>query len=107
DKSEVVVSTLYIDEKELLIRKAAVTTQNNGTYEMEMLYAKFANWGLPDKIILTFNMKDYKLPKGLAFDYDDGERRTKQNIQGDQKGRIELIYYTYSINKGVDESLFR
>jgi len=105
EKSEVVVSTLYIDEKEALIRKAVITTRENGTYEMELAYGKFASHGLPDKVVFLFATKDYKLPKGLVFDYDTGEKPANKNP--DQKGKIEISYSNYIVNKGLDDSIFR
>lgn len=106
EKSEVVVSTLYIDEKDLLIRKAITTTRNNGTYEIEMSYGKYAAWGLPDKVAFIFNTKDYKLPKGLAFDYDTGEKPVPASDKN-QKGRVEISYSSYTINKGISDSIFQ
>jgi outer membrane lipoprotein-sorting protein len=105
EKSEVVVSTLYIDEKESLIRKTVITTRENGTYEMELDYGKYASHGLPDKIVFIFNTSDYKLPKGLTFDYDTGEK--PKTGKPDQKGRIQITYTNYIINKGLDDSLFK
>lgn len=104
--SEVVVSTLYIDEKELLIYKATTTTKETGTYEMELSYGKFAKWSLPDKVIFIFNTKDYKLPKGLAFDYDDGSKTPPKNSAKNNKGRVEISYSSYTINKGISDSVF-
>ncbi|MGN6419963.1 MAG: hypothetical protein ACTHMC_20830 [Pseudobacter sp.] len=106
EKSEVVVSTLYIDEKDLLIRKVITTTRNNGTYEIEMSYGKYMSWGLPDKVAFIFNTKDYKLPKGLAFDYDTGEKPAPVNDKN-QKGRVEITYSSYSINKGISDKIFQ
>lgn len=105
EKSEVVVSTLYIDEKESLIRKTVITTRENGTYEMELDYGKYSLQGLPDKIVFIFAAKDYKLPKGLTFDYDTGEK--PKEGRADQKGRIEIAYKSYTINKGLDDSVFK
>lgn len=108
ENSEVVVSTLHINEKELLIYKATTTTKENGTYEMELSYGKFAVWGLPDKVVFVFNTKDYKLPKGLAFDYDTGTKPAAgSNSPKTNKGKVEILYSTYIINKGLDESLFK
>lgn len=108
ENSEVVVSTLYIDEKESLIRKASTTTKDNGTYEMEMSYGKFAQWGLPDKVVFIFSTKDYKLPKGLAFDYDaGGEKPADKKVANNGKGKVEITYSAYTINKGVSESVFK
>ena len=36
EKSDVVLSTLYVDDKSMLIKKAKTTTRDNGTYELEV-----------------------------------------------------------------------
>ncbi|HEY8896405.1 MAG TPA: hypothetical protein VIM79_16375 [Niastella sp.] len=109
EKSDVVVSTLYIDEKEALVKKAIITTRENGTYEMEMQYGKYASRGLPDTITFLFATKDYKLPKGLAFDYDAGDQPPKTNASGNgnQKGKIRIAYTSYIINKGIASDVFK
>lgn len=108
EKNLVVVSTLYIDEKESLIRKAVSTTKENGTYEIEMEYGRYAKWGLPDKVIFTFSTKDYKLPKGLAFDYDGGTKPPPAKPGGEnEKGRVEILYKDYTINAGISDAEFK
>jgi len=42
ENSDVVLSTLYVDESLLLIKKAITTTRENGTYEIEMSFGKYA-----------------------------------------------------------------
>ncbi len=108
EQTDVVVSTLYIDPKQLLIRKATTTTRQNGTYEMELDYGKFADWGLPDKVVFIFDTKEYKLPKGLAFDYESGSSKpASKTVPQNSQGRIELSYSSYLINKGIPASIFR
>lgn len=107
EKSDIVVATLYVDETQSLIRKAIMTTKNSGTYEMEMSYGKYANWGLPDKVSFLFNTKDYKLPKGLAFDYDTGEKPKAATTDKDQKGKLEISYTNYTVNKGIADDIFK
>lgn len=102
---DIVLTTFYIDDKNLVIRKANVTTKENGTYEIEMSYGKFINWGLPDKVTFTFNTKDYKLPKGVTFDYEKGDQK-KTPAAKDQKGKVVITYNTYTINKGIDDKIF-
>lgn len=108
ENADVVLSTVYIDETLSLIKKAKTTTKENGTYELEMTYGKYASYGLADKVIFSFNTKDYKLPKGITFDYDDGTRRqeTPDKLKN-KKGKVEISYSTYIINKGVPDSVFR
>jgi hypothetical protein len=99
EKSDIVLSTLYIDEKRLVIVKSFTTTQQNGTYEMEMTYQKNIQWGLPDKVVFSFNTKDYKLPKGITLEYDDGSK--KNTLPQNKKGRVEIVYSEYIVNKGL------
>jgi hypothetical protein len=107
DTADIVLSTLFIDEKELLVRKAKTTTRENGTYELEMTYGKYSNFGLADKIVFSFNTKDYKLPKGVTFDYDDGAgSKASDDKLKNRKGRVEITYSSYQINKGLPDSVF-
>ena len=107
ENSEIVLSTLYIDETSELIKKAKNTTRDNGTYELEMSYGKYIAYSLPDKVIFSFNTKDYKLPKGVTFDYDDGtEKKPDEDIKN-KKGKVEITYTEYLINKGVNDSIFK
>ncbi len=108
DNSEIVLSTLYIDEARLLILKARTTTRENGTYELAMQYGKYASYALPDKAVFTFNTKEYKLPKGVTFDYDDGSKKSKNKDEvKTNKGMLEISYNNYIINKGVPDSVFK
>jgi len=108
EASEIILSTLYIDEQTLLIKKAVTTTRENGTYEMEMQYGKFIQWGLPDKVVVTFNTKDYKLPKGVTFEYEAGEKPvTKEEALKNKKGKVEITYQSYQINQGISDAVFK
>lgn len=106
EASDVVLSTLYIDEKESIIRKAVVTTKESGTYEVNMAYSKYTAWGLPDKVVFSFNTKDYKLPKGITFEYEKGGEKKVEDRSKVKKGSVTITYESYKINKGVDEKVF-
>jgi outer membrane lipoprotein-sorting protein len=105
EETDVVLTTLYIEEEKEVIRKAVVTTRENGTYEIDLTYGKYISFGLPDKVIFSFNSKDYKLPKGITFEYDKGERKAPDQVKN-KKGKVTITYSEYSINKGIDESVF-
>src|SRR5258705_5325689 len=108
ENAEIVLSTLYIDETLSLIRRSKTTTKENGTYELEMTYGKYADYGLADKAIFSFNTKEYKLPKGVTFDYDDGTKKEQTTDKlKNKKGRVELTYSNYIINKVVPDSVFQ
>ena len=107
ESSDIVLTTLYVDDKAMLIRRAITTTKDNGTYEMEMEYGKYAKWGLPDKAIMIFNTKDYKLPKGITFEYDASiSQKSKEKKPLSKQGRIEISYASYEINKGLAADIF-
>jgi outer membrane lipoprotein-sorting protein len=107
ESSDIVLTTLYVDDKAMLIRRAITTTKDNGTYEIEMEYGKYAQWGLPDKAIMIFNTKDYKLPKGITFEYDASiSQKTKEKKPLSKQGRIEISYASYEINKGLAADIF-
>ncbi len=107
ESSDVVLTTLYIDETNLLIKKATTTTRENGTYGIEMSYGRFAQYGLPDKAVFSFNTKDYKLPKGLTLEFDDEKPTTEAEKLKNKKGRVEITYSNYIINKGVSDAMFK
>ena len=106
DNADVVLSTLYIDETNLVIVKAKTTTRENGSYQLDMTFGKYIAYGLPDKIIFTFNTKDYKLPKGVTFDFDDGTNAGKP-AEKNKNGKAEISFNAYTINKGVADSFFK
>ena len=106
EASDVVLSVLHIDEKEAVIRKAVVTTKESGTYEILLNYGAYTTWGLPDNVVFTFNTKDYKLPKGITFEYEKGGEKKVQEKARSNKGKVEIAYSSYVINKGVDDRNF-
>ncbi|MBS1744565.1 MAG: hypothetical protein JST21_00195 [Bacteroidetes bacterium] len=107
ENDNIVLSTLYIDAATLLIMKAITTTKDNGTFEVDMFYGKYAAYALPDKVLFSFNTKNYKLPKGLTLDFDEGTNPDEINKLKNKKGKIEIDYSSYIINKGVDDAVFK
>lgn len=106
ENADLVLSTCWVDPQRLVILRARTTTRDNGTYEVNMYYGKYLAYALPDKVTFSFNVKNYKLPKGITFDYDDGSQK-KPATAGNARGVVELSYSSYIINKGVDDALFR
>jgi hypothetical protein len=107
ENAELVLATLYVDSKRLLVLKAKTTTRENGTNEVELFYGKFLSAGLPDRIVFSFNTQEFKLPKGVTFDYDDGTVKKGAEPHKNQRGKIEITYLDYFVNKGLSDSLFK
>jgi outer membrane lipoprotein-sorting protein len=107
ESSDVVISTLYINEKESLIEKAVTTTKENGTYTMIMNYGAYSNYGLPDQVVFEFNTKNYKLPKGITLEFEDNSKPlSAEQVLKNKKGRVEINYKNYIVNKGVPAVIF-
>jgi outer membrane lipoprotein-sorting protein len=107
DHADITRATVYVDDKKILIMKSVVSTRENGTYEIVMNYGKYANWGLADKAVFTFNTRDYKLPKGVTIDYDNGTSQKDADKLKSKKGTVEIQYLDYTINKGIDDTIFK
>ena len=107
EKSDVVLATLYIDEANVLVRKGLITTKENGTYEIALTYGKYSSFALPDKVVFSFNTRDYKLPKGITLEFDDGQKAGDADKMKNRKGKVEITYSSYIINKGIDDSVFK
>ncbi|MDP4251427.1 MAG: hypothetical protein Q8918_15085 [Bacteroidota bacterium] len=108
ENADLVLATLYIDAAKTLVLKAKITTRENGTDEVDLSYGKYIQASLPDKIVFSFNTQDYKLPKGVTFDYDDGaSKKNETGNQKNQRGKIELSFHTYRINRGLEDSIFK
>lgn len=108
DNNDLVLSTLYIDPVNLLIIKNKTTTKENGTYELIMKYGKYASYGLPDEILFSFNTRDYKLPKGITFDFDD-QTATKPTVKNNKptKGEVKISLNKYTINKNLSDEFLK
>lgn len=108
DNNDMVLTTIYIDPTNSLIVKSKTTTKENGTYELKMKYSLYAEYGLPDKILFSFNTKDYKLPKGITFDFDDGtSNKATTKTEKPKKGEAEILLTKYIINKGISDDVFK
>ena len=109
ENSDLVLTTLYIDPINFLILKSKTTTKENGTYELKMKYKNNSIYGLPDEILFSFNAKDYKLPKGITFDFDDGtsNKQTAYKKEKAKKGVVEILISKYIINKGLNDNIFK
>jgi outer membrane lipoprotein-sorting protein len=105
EESEVVLSTMYIDPQTYLVKKLVTTTKENGSYTIEFKYGKFSNWALPDELLFSFNTKDYKLPKGMTFDYENEIKADTTGLKS-SKGEVRIVFDQYAINKGVKDEVF-
>ena len=49
------------------------------------------------------------MPKGITMEFDDDDKKARElkDKMKNKKGKIEITYSNYVINKGVDDSIFK
>jgi outer membrane lipoprotein-sorting protein len=106
DKSDIILTKIWVDETGLVALRTETTTRNDGTVTMDLEYARYTSYCLPDKVTIYMNLKDYKLPKGVTMDYNDQPQPPKQTDKKNQKGTIKITYLKYNINTGLTDKFF-
>ena len=109
ENGQLVLATLFINPVTALVMRARITNRENGTDEVDLEYGTNAAQGLPSHIVFSFNTRNYALPKGVTFDYDDGNKEKKKPADASKtdRGRIEMIFSHYEINVGISDGLFQ
>ncbi len=105
-ESDIVLAKVWVDERRMLAMRTETTTRDQGTVVMNLYYGKFVAQALPDRIVFIMDVKEYKLPKGVTMDYDEGTAPTKTAKALPKKGRIEIRYLDYRINTGLSDAVF-
>lgn len=106
DNSELVLSTLWIDEKESVIRKVETTFKQGGTVVLNFDYNnEHLKYGLPSKLKFTFDLKNMRLPKN--FSGFDTPGMKKNDKPASTTGEVVILYTNYIINKGIDDKIFK
>lgn len=101
DTTDIILSTLWIDSFENVIRKIETTTKKTGTVRIELTYEK-ENIGLPSNIKFTFGMNEpqnMKKPQQQKENFGQGLRQSHSGV-------VTVTYSNYKINKGIPDSIF-
>lgn len=108
-EGDIVLTKVWVDETRMLALRTETTTRESGTVQTELTYGKYEKQALPDRIVFIMDVKEYKLPKGVTMDYDEGTQAppAKNGAQLPKKGRIEIRYLSYKINTGLSDALFK
>jgi outer membrane lipoprotein-sorting protein len=105
DTIELVLAKLWVDTVNHIVLKSQVTTRSNGTVTAEYTFGTQKEYGLPDSILFTVDVKKFKIPKGIATDIN--RTKTEENKPPAKTGKISVVLTDYVINKGIDDSVFR
>ncbi len=104
DKSDIVLSTLWINTDNVLISKMENTTRNSGSYLIHLVYGN-PEIELPTEIKIRFMVKNLEIPlkfigKNSTVDIDELKK------EGDKEGVVTIKLNYTEINQGIEGSFF-
>lgn len=103
DQSEIILSTLWIDQNKKMVRKIESTTKSDGTFAIDINYDDSIKFPLPSQIVFYFNLDKMNLQ--LNNKNGDPDNR-KRGFDSTTKGKVVVKYSNYVINKGINDSVF-
>ena len=107
DQGEVILSTLWIDQKKQVIRKVESTTKTNGTFTIDFSFDDKIKYPLPSKIIFSFNMDKMNIPSTISGEtINEKQDKKNKNSGSTTKGQVIVNYSNYVVNKGLSDSIF-
>jgi outer membrane lipoprotein-sorting protein len=106
DQSEIILSTLWIDQNKKHIRKVESTTKSNGTFTIDFTYDDKIKYPLPNQIVFYFNLDKMNLPTTNTRESNKDNFKRRQDFESTTKGKVIIKYSNYVVNKGVDDSKF-
>jgi len=104
NKSDIVLSTLWIDTDNALISKMENTTRNSGSYLIYLLYGD-PEVELPTEIKISFQVKNLEIPlkfigKNSTVDIDELKK------EGNKEGVVIIKLNYTEINQGIEDLFF-
>jgi outer membrane lipoprotein-sorting protein len=103
-QNEVVLSTIWVDKQNYLIRKIESVTKVKGTFTILLKYENSAatQYGLPSSATYSFDLTN---GEGSTADKSDNETNSGRNKKF-TNGSVEANFYDYKINAGIDDAVF-
>jgi outer membrane lipoprotein-sorting protein len=105
DSTDVILSTLWIDDKEQVIRKVETTGKRSGTIHIFIDYDGNI-FGLPSQIKFEFNLGNIQVPEDPRQQKEKSEDENKPRSRRQLSGSVIISYSNYIVNQGIDDSLF-
>ncbi len=108
DKSDLILTNLWVDKNQFIIRQIESTTKSNGTFTINLKYNNDINYPLPASMIFAFNIRKMELPEGITGGTDESNQsmKEKQYKNGTTTGKVYVTYSNYKINIDLPDSIF-
>ncbi len=104
EHSEIILTTLWIDQSKNIIRKAESTTKINGTFTIDLKYNNQFAYPLPTQMIFSFNVDRMNIPRGISGEIDSDSNKDKK--PKNTTGRVFIKYSDYKVNEGIPDKIF-
>lgn len=106
NNGNVVLSTLWIDKQQYILRKIETATKLSGVFTLDLSYdPNLTKYPLPSKMVFSFDISKVSIPKTITGEIDEEEAKKKKKKRL-TKGTVSLSYSNYEVNKGIDNSEF-
>lgn len=102
--TNIILSTIWIDNNNHVIRKVESTTKIQGTYTIELFYDDKFNYPLPKQMIFSFNLDKMNLPE--TFTNMSPKSKNKKFKDGPVIGKVYVNYSNYKVNINLSDKIF-
>ncbi len=107
DTSDMILGKFWIDPLQSVIIKSQLTTRSSGTIVTEYTYGSEVEYGLPDEMIFSVDVKKFKAPKGVIAESNKSTTDKDGKGNSNKRGKIYIVLTNYQVNKGVPDSMFK
>jgi hypothetical protein len=107
DKSDLVLSTLWIDPVKNLILKVESSRKPTGTFAIDFNYTEIeGDFHLPEEIEFTFSADPLMFHSRRRSGFETDEKKQNDDSTKVKTGKVFIFYSNYEVNRGVPDSLF-
>lgn len=107
DTTDVILTTLWIDQSLAVITKTETATKKGGTVQIDFSYDP-KTIPLPTTLKFSFNLGDVQMPANVegAQNNQNDKRGDRRSRSAKLKGSVIMTYSDYKINTGLPDSFF-
>ena len=107
ERSDVILSTFWIDQTTNRIIKVESSRRPSGTFSIDLTYPDDKpDFLLPASMEFTFAIEGMHFPTGISGDSNAEGIDEKKEEEKDKTGKVYIYYSNYKINQGLSDDLF-
>lgn len=107
ESKDIVLVDMFIDKANRVVKKADITTKDNGTFYINLDYDKFDSFVLPTLVNIEFIVPNFKMPKAFVGPRDKNKVDKLSEDGETTRGKVIIKYWNYIVNKKIDKKIFK